>query len=906
MSQSAVMSKTFAIIFAVLTASSITGMITMVIMYNTEIGEYNVTAPPTVPSTTPAPPPIMRLPTNLVPESYSVFLRVHLYTRIPHQVNVTSPNQTLLFDGNSTVFFYCDRPTRTIYLHSKDQTVENATVRNRDQNQAIPVLQPLKFHQDQSNFLEIMLEEELKEGQNYSLFVEFRGQVSENLEGLFLSTYHEGDPKDDGNSDTDRFLAATNLEPTDARRLFPCFDEPAMKAKFNVTIIHRKGTTALGNEAKQGADSPFLQFSFKSTEMMSTYLLAFTVSELNKADAFHSDISVSVDSTTYARPEATAAGYTAYADNITGYILSYYQDYFDITYKGKLDQVALPDLGVAGMENWGLITYQEGGVLYEEGVSSWLHKGDIATLIAHELAHQWFGNLVTMKWWNEVWLNEGFATFMSFMAVCLCPPQKDVYFMSALHAAFEEDALASSHPLNPPQQQVQTTLEIIEMFDTLTYCKVRVQILLHLCSLLLFQMYLSQFQYKNVDQDDLWDNILKALQETGKEFAVEKYMKTWTLQTGFPVLTINTTSGDYSQKLALNDLVLALESPFRWFVVFNCTNDLPPMSVLQTGRREDFRSKEGEWILVNVNSTGYYRVNYDPDNWRRLLDQLATNPNMIPVINRGQLIDDTFNLARAKMVDVTLALNFTQFLSNEKEFLPWESAVRNLRYFVLMFDRSEVYGPMQFSFFFRYNQINAIQVACSNDLPECLEMVEDKFALWMKKSTPICAPSSTARLWPLEEKTEWEFAWAKFQSSNISSEKEQLRAALSCTKTIWLLNRYLEYTLDPEKIRLMDVASTINYIAQNEAGQALAWNFIRAHWDYVSQDGASLIEGVTSRFSTQFELEELEAFAAKYDLGSASRAVDQAIEQTRVNIRWVKENREKILEWFETAVDNAS
>uniref|UniRef100_A0A672ZCZ4 Aminopeptidase n=1 Tax=Sphaeramia orbicularis TaxID=375764 RepID=A0A672ZCZ4_9TELE len=884
MSQSAVMSKTFAIIFAVLTASSITGMITMVIMYNTEIGEYNVTAPPTVPSTTPAPPPIMRLPTNLVPESYSVFLRVHLYTRIPHQVNVTSPNQTLLFDGNSTVFFYCDRPTRTIYLHSKDQTVENATVRNRDQNQAIPVLQPLKFHQDQSNFLEIMLEEELKEGQNYSLFVEFRGQVSENLEGLFLSTYHEGDPKDDGNSDTDRFLAATNLEPTDARRLFPCFDEPAMKAKFNVTIIHRKGTTALGNEAKQdfGVIEDDWEFTeFKSTEMMSTYLLAFTVSELNKADAFHSDIS------TYARPEATAAGYTAYADNITGYILSYYQDYFDITYKGKLDQVALPDLGVAGMENWGLITYQEGGVLYEEGVSSWLHKGDIATLIAHELAHQWFGNLVTMKWWNEVWLNEGFATFMSFMAVDR---------VDALHAAFEEDALASSHPLNPPQQQVQTTLEIIEMFDTLTYCKgaAVIRMLASVVGEEDFQrgirMYLSQFQYKNVDQDDLWDNILK----------------TWTLQTGFPVLTINTTSGDYSQKRFLFNQSSANRISLKH-----------PNGVLRPAV-----SKEGEWILVNVNSTGYYRVNYDPDNWRRLLDQLATNPNMIPVINRGQLIDDTFNLARAKMVDVTLALNFTQFLSNEKEFLPWESAVRNLRYFVLMFDRSEVYGPMQFSFFFRYNQINAIQVACSNDLPECLEMVEDKFALWMKstiddnnnnnnnnnnKSTPICAPSSTARLWPLEEKTEWEFAWAKFQSSNISSEKEQLRAALSCTKTIWLLNRYLEYTLDPEKIRLMDVASTINYIAQNEAGQALAWNFIRAHWDYVSQlDGASLIEGVTSRFSTQFELEELEAFAAKYDLGSASRAVDQAIEQTRVNIRWVKENREKILEWFETAVDNAS
>ncbi|XP_036001024.1 aminopeptidase N-like [Fundulus heteroclitus] len=149
-------------------------------------------------------------------------------------------------------------------------------------------------------------------------------------------------------------------------------------------------------------------------------------------------------------------------------------------------------------------------------------------------------------------------------------------------------------------------------------------------------------------------------------------------------------------------------------------------------------------------------------------------------------------------------------------------------------------------------------------------------------------------------KKEWEFAWEKFLSSADTSEKEQLREALSCSKKTWLLNRYLEYTLDPDKIRLMDVTSTINLVAENAAGQALAWNFMRAHWDYVSQgNAAALVEGVTRRFSTEFELQELRRFKEEMGKYGPSRAVEQAIEQTEVNIQWVKENRDVVLEWFE-------
>ncbi|XP_031733828.1 alanyl (membrane) aminopeptidase-like b [Anarrhichthys ocellatus] len=939
MPKESAISKAFAATFVILTVAVITGIVTMIIFYTTEIATMNPTPRPTFPSTTTSLPPVIRLPKNLIPQSYKILLQPRLYTRITEVVNVTSPNQTMVFTGNSTVSFHCVQGTRAIYLNSMDLAVSDPVVMNKDTNERIGV-SSVKNHEDESNFLEIQLNDALAAGGNYSLFLAFKGQII-NLYGMFVSTYVEGSPAYEGDKSTERFLTATHLEPIDARKVFPCFDEPEMKAEFVVTIIHRRDTIALGNadirESNIINDDWKITF-FHPTPKMSTYLFAFTVSEFTSTN---SPTDERVNIKTYARPDATAAGHTQYAANITGKILKFYESHYGIDYEQKkLTQIAMPDLAAEAMENWGLITYQEGSLLYEEGVSSLLHKEVIASLIAHELAHQWFGNLVTMKWWNEVWLNEGFATYASFFAVDHVEPTfqlKDAHIMSNLHAAFEQDALASSHPLSPPQEDVQMIFEIYEMFDAITYCKgaAVLRMLADIVTERVFtkgiKMYLSDFSYKNTDQNDLWECIQKAEVEDGGHTNVAKVMNTWTKQIGYPVITINTTNGEVYQKHFLFNQ--SLESSLWWYVPIRVMSNTPKSSPVwldssDTVKKDEFISKSGEWILANVNCAGYYRVNYNPENWERLLTQMETNPHQIPLMNRGQLVDDAFNFARAKLVEVTLALNSTRFLRNEKEFIPWESTVRNLEYFVLMFDRSEVYGPMQaylceqvkglYNFLrndtdnsqvpknhsLQYSQITAIEVACSNGLPECLVMATKMFANWMNtNSTNKIHPNLRSVIYcqavAAGGREEWEFAWNKFQNSSDTSEKDQLRQALSCTKKIWLLNRYLEYTLNPEKIRLMDVASTINYIAKNVAGQALAWNFIRAHWEYVSQGNAvMLIEGVTRRFSTQFELDELKRFATDYNV--VGRVVHQAIEQTQVNIQWVSENKDSILEWFES------
>ncbi|KAM7002050.1 alanyl (membrane) aminopeptidase-like b [Tautogolabrus adspersus] len=941
MAKKSSVSKGIAAAFVILTVFALAGIVTMVILYKTQISTMNPTPRPTILPTTPGLPPVMRLPTNLIPQNYKVFLQPHLYTKIIEEVNVTSPNQTMLFTGNSTVDFHCVQKTSTIYLHSSDLAVSGPVVMDKDQNEVIH-FSTMKYHDDGSNFLEIHLRDALDAGGNYSLFLAFKGEISQGLDGLFLSTYVEGHPAHEGDTNADRFLAATNFQPSDARRVFPCFDEPEMKAVFDVTIIHRRDNIALGNSGQSDSiilDEEWKYTRFHPTPRMSTYLFAFAVSEFESVSSAHER----VDIKTFARPEAIALGHAQYAANITGKVLTFYEKHFGINYQQKkLDQIAMPDLAPSAMENWGLVTYEQGGLLFEEGVSSLLHKELIITLIAHELAHQWFGNLVTMKWWNEIWLNEGFATYMSYFAIDHVEPtfkMLEAFTLSDLRTAFEEDALETSHPLSPPEEDVQANYQSLMMFDAISYSKgaVVLRMLADTVDERVFnkgiKSYLADFSFKNTDQNDLWKYIQKAVDEDGGHTKVAKVMDTWTRQIGYPVITINTTTGDIYQKHFLfND---SSESSLWWYIPIRVKSSKSESTFVwletsDTVKKDEFISKSGEWILANVNCTGYYRVNYNPENWQRLLTQLETNRFRIPLMNRGQLIDDAFNLARAKLVDVTLALNSTRFLRNETEYLPWESAVKNLQYFVLMFDRSEVYGPMQaylreqveglYNFFrnetdnsqvptdhsLQHNQITAIEVACSNGLPDCIAMATKMYAKWMNSdnSTNIIHPNLRSAIYcqavAAGGKEEWEFAWDRFQSSSDTSEKDQLRRALACTKKIWLLNRYLEYTLNPEKIRLMDVASTIDYIAQNVAGQALAWNFIRAHWEYVRQGhAATLVEGVTSRFSTQFELDELERFAVQYELQSAGRAVDQAIEQTRVNIQWISENKEAVLEWFE-------
>nr|XP_010953645.1 PREDICTED: LOW QUALITY PROTEIN: aminopeptidase N [Camelus bactrianus] len=934
-------------------------------------------APSTTPSTTPStssattldqskPWNQYRLPTTLLPDSYNVKLRPYL-----------TPNDKglYIFKGTSTVRFICKEPTNVIIIHSKKlnytTTQEHMVVLRGVGGTQAPSIDRTELV-ELTQYLVVHLKGSLEAGRMYEMDTEFEGELADDLAGFYRSEYMEGNVK--------KVLATTQMQAPDARKSFPCFDEPAMKATFNITLIHPKDLTALSNMLPKGPSVPlegdpnWNVTEFETTPKMSTYLLAFIVSEFTCVEGKSAnDVLIRI----WARPNATAEGHGIYALNKTGPILDFFAHHYATSYPlPKSDQIALPDFNAGAMENWGLVTYRENALLFDPLSSSISNKERVVTVIAHELAHQWFGNLVTLAWWNDLWLNEGFASYVEYLGADYAEPNwnlKDLIVTNDVYPVMAVDALASSHPLTTPAKEVNTPAQISEMFDTISYSKGAsvIRMLSDFLTEELFKKglasYLNAFAYQNTTYLDLWEHLQKAVNnQTSIQLpdTVRAIMDRWTLQMGFPVITVDTKTGDISQKHFLLDpdsnVTRPSEFNYLWIVPISSirngtpqahywlqgqekgTEEIKVKAALQKPGERRAEGPSSQWpeqprpSFVNV--TGYYQVNYDDNNWRMIQSQLQIDPSAIPVINRAQVIYDGFNLANAHIVSVTLALNNTLFLNKETEYMPWQAALNSLSYFKLMFDRSEIYGPMKkylrkqveplFQHFEsitknwterpqnlmdQYNEINAISTACSNGLSKCEELAKTLFSSWMKdpENNPI-HPNLRSTIYcnaiAQGGQEEWDFAWEQFQKAQLVNEADKLRSGLACSNEVWLLNRYLSYTLNPDLIRKQDATSTINSIASNVIGQPLAWDFVQSNWKKLFQDygGGSfsfsnLIQAVTRRFSTEQELQELEQFKQNnmdVGFGSGTRALEQALEKTKANIKWVKENKEVVLQWF--------
>ncbi|XP_021536217.1 aminopeptidase N [Neomonachus schauinslandi] len=889
-----------------------------------------------------------RLPKTLIPSSYNVTLKPYL-----------TPNSEGLytFHGTSTVRFTCSEPTNVIIIHSNKLNYTN----NQGQRVALrgvggtraPAIDTTELV-ELTEYLVVHLREPLQVNGQYEMDSEFQGELADDLAGFYRSEYIENGVK--------KVLATTQMQATHARKSFPCFDEPAMKATFNITLIHPHNLVALSNMLPRGpsvplsGDSTWNVTEFETTPVMSTYLLAYIVSEFKHVETrTPSDVLIRI----WARPSGIDQGHGNYALNVTGPILDFFSAHYDTPYPlNKSDQIALPDFNAGAMENWGLVTYRENSLLFDPQSSSSSNRERVATVIAHELAHQWFGNLVTLEWWNDLWLNEGFASYVEYLGADHAEPTwnlKDLMVLNDVYRVMAIDALASSHPLSSPANEVNTPAQISEMFDSISYSK-GASVLRMLSSFLTENVfkkgvasYLHTFAYNNTIYLDLWDHLQKVVNDQAIKLpdTVRNIMDRWILQMGFPVITVNTTTGTISQQHFLLDSESVVTRPsefnYLWIV---------PITFIRNGIQQEnywlpgnaqaqndlFKTTANEWVLLNLNVTGYYLVNYDEENWGKIQTQLQTNLSVIPVINRAQVIHDTFNLASARKVPVTLALNSTLFLIQEREYMPWEAALSSLSYFKLMFDRSEVYGPMKnylrkqvtplFDYFERlthnwtvhpqtlmeqYNEINAVSTACTYGVPKCKELVSTLFEKWRKdpQNNPI-HPNLRSIVYcnavAQGGEEEWNFMWEQFQNAMLVNEADKLRAALACSNQVWILNRYLSYTMNPDLIRKQDVTSTLSSIASNVVGQNLVWDFVQSNWKKLFDDFgtgsfsfSNLIQAVTRRFSTEFELRQLEQFKMNNmdtGFGSATRALEQALEKTKVNIKWVKENKQVVLSWF--------
>ncbi|XP_026574946.1 leucyl-cystinyl aminopeptidase isoform X2 [Pseudonaja textilis] len=850
-----------------------------------------------------------RLPEFVVPNHYDIVL----------QPNLT----TMRFTGFVQITVEVLQVTTHVILHSSKLNITKVTLASLSSSQSKPV-DFLEYPMNDQ--IAIIAPEALLVGDKYNISIEYSSNLSDTYSGFYKIAFK--------NNNSASWLAATQFEPLSARAAFPCFDEPAFKANFRVKINREDQHIALSNMPKKSTNllaNGLFQDEFFVSLKMSTYLVAVIVGNFKCISKTTNGILVSV----YAVPQKL--GQTEYALNTAVKLLEFYQNYFNITYPlNKIDLVALPDFQAAGMENWGLITFRETALLYDNNTSSAIDKKRVTTVIAHELAHQWFGNLVTMEWWNDLWLNEGFATFMENLAMKMIFPDlyTDDIFLNLQFKTMEKDSMNSSHPVTLP---VNSSAEIEQMFDIVSYIK---------GSSLLFmlknylhkdvfqtgiQIYLHDYSYNSTYSDNLWDSMNKVTRGTPD---VKTIMNTWTIQKGFPLVTVKKEGKKillkqerFVHNTELGDQILS--SSYLWqiplsYITNNDNSSLPLQTYLldkKTGVIE--YPHEIEWVKFNVNGNGYYIVHYDDNNWIALIQLLKTNPSIFDPKDRANLIHNTFILAGVGKVSLTLAFNLIDYIVKENSTAPIMQALYQIsRIFNLvekrgMLDLSarvlyrieKLFGEKIDQITWNNNktlselelQSNLLNFACSYDLRKCSSTASDLFKTWMDSNGTASLPTNVMKIiFTAGAKTEagWQFLLKMYSFVDSEPEKLKILESLASTsdvkKLIWLMRTSLQGVV----IRSQDLPTVIKSISQNLPGHLLAWDFVKENWNQLikkfhsgSYTIQSIVTSTTYQFSTLEHLLEVKSFfESKSEETAQLRYVREAIETIQLNIQWMEKN----------------
>ncbi|KAK3129912.1 hypothetical protein QOZ80_6BG0486490 [Eleusine coracana subsp. coracana] len=625
------------------------------VRYATEEGAHVKAAPPrrAPPAPAPAASPDQfrgqaRLPRFAAPRRYDLRLR-------PDLVACT-------FTGSAAVTVAVSAPTRFLVLNAADLSVDRTSIRFRD---LVPN-DVVFFADDEILVLEFAKELPLGEG---VLSMNFNGTLNDQMRGFYRSKYqYKGKTNN---------MAVTQFESVDARRCFPCWDEPAFKAKFKLTLEVPSELVALSNMpvAMKTVNGPMKTVQYGESPLMSTYLVAIVVGSFDYIE------SVTAEGTrvrVYTQVGKSNQG--KFALDVGVKSLHLYKDYFGTPYPlPKLDMVAIPDFAAGAMENYGLVTFREVALLFDELSSSESSKQNVAITVAHELAHQWFGNLVTMEWWTHLWLNEGFATWMSNLAVDSFFPQWNIWaqFLGDTTAGLKLDSLAESHPI---EVEIHHASEVDEIFDAISYDKGAsvIRMLQNYLGAERFQKalasYIRKYAYSNARTEDLW----AVLEEKSGE-PVKNLMTTWTKQQGYPVINAK-LKGTYLEIEQAQFLLDGSSGPGMWIVPITlvCGSYTVQKKTLLKGKSDkldikDLTSRCGDrenggnfWIKLNVNQTGFYRVKYDDELVARL--QTAIQANKLSLMDKIGIVEDSLALSMACKQTLTSLLRLLYAYRGESDF----------------------------------------------------------------------------------------------------------------------------------------------------------------------------------------------------------------------------------------------
>ncbi|HEV7423827.1 MAG TPA: M1 family metallopeptidase, partial [Candidatus Paceibacterota bacterium] len=794
----------------------------------------------------------IRLSKSVFPTEYNIKLK-------PDLKNFT-------FEGIETITLSVIKATKILTLHSKELEID--TVRIGE------VFGRISYN-EKNETATFAFPKTIPAGK-IKLSLVFKGILNDKMRGFYRSRYHI--------KGKEHHLATTQFEATDARRAFPCFDEPAHKAVFHVSLIVPKGKSAISNTLPVSVmehEAGYEIVKFAPTPKMSTYLLAFIVGDFEYVEKkSNRGVIVRVHTTHGKKHQAK------FALDVTVRVLEFYEKYFNIPYPlHTLDMIAIPDFSSLAMENWGAITFREVGLLVDEKHTSTGSKELIAEVIAHELAHQWFGNLVTMEWWTHLWLNEGFASYIPYLVIDKLFPKWNIWerFTTDTHGiALRLDALKTTHPI---EVEVHHPDEIGEIFDAVSYSK-GASVIRMLADYLGekdfrdgLRYYLKKHSYKNTETIHLWQAFEKV---SGK--SVAHMMHNWTGKSGYPLIRaqidknklVLSQSRFFSSPISkarakdktvwqIPILVKFPNSLQAYFLESLSQHDGARSSLAQQrqidcfiksmpkknfgksfGKKFDFKNF---WLKINFGETGFFRTAYSKELLEKL--KMPIEKKILPSWDRLGIIRDLFALAEAGIVPTTDALEFLSVYKNEDNYAVWveiatglgrleqilarENSKNNLNKFIL-----DLFSPIMKTLSWEKKSSEPYTDALLRSLvisrlgrsgdKKIIAQVKKKFMVMQKQHTH---PDIRAVIYALVafsgNMKEYKMLVKRYKEENLHEEKNRIGNALGYFKDKKILELVCTFAISKD-VRIQDTVSILSSVGANPLGRDIWWSFITKNW----------------------------------------------------------------------------
>lgn len=835
----------------------------------------------------------------------------------PHKYKITiTPNLgDFTFLGHEIIEIEIDKAVKDLTLHSLDTKVSRAVwILGKEKLESSKISYDVKSETVTFSFAKAI------KGKG-KLELEFSGIINDQLHGLYRSKYiHKKQEK---------HLAVTQFEATDARRAFPCFDEPSHKAVFDVSVIVPKHLQVISNTVEKSVlphEKGLKIINFESTPKMSSYLLALIIGEFEHIKGkSKSGVQIRVHTTPGKKEQGK------FALEVCKRSLDYLENYFGIKFPMPvLDLIALPDFSSGAMENWGAITFRETALLVDEKLTPFLNKQRVAEVIAHELVHQWFGNLVTMEWWTHLWLNESFASYMAYMTVDNLFPDWNFWTKFVLQEqsiALSKDSLQSVQPI---EVEVNHPNEIAESFDpAIVYAKgASVLRMLHeYIGAENFRkglaLYLKKHSYKNTSSVHLWE----AFEQVSK-MPVRKFMHTWTTVPGFPSVEVK-VQGD---KLLTKQNLFSFKpskKQVNWMIPLlpNFGNALSSGNYVLEGKEKQFTIPEQtEFVKLNSNEPAYYIVDYSASDLARLLPQIENKT--ISSVDRLAIIRNCLLLVKANKISTEVYLEVLKFYQNDDSYVVWSEIASGFVDLLRAFKgttgyesiikyRLQLYSNLlmrpDLGFIEKKNEplnkkslrgLAYMQAGMSGHKPS-LAFAKKYFAARLKNKSLDAEMRMSTFCITAKYGTEKDISnlISLYSKSSMALEQQQVLVALTKVSSKQL-NKSLKFLLGDD-IRDQDRHLALDYALSNPENKLATWQEVKKNWGmlakkYESGRGLGTVVSGLESFNTISELKDMKAFFAKTSSKTFQQVLRHTIEKIEVNIDWQTRDAKEVHKYLKS------